>query len=290
MDKEMEDWILAESYVNKELTGTALEAVIQRMQSDEEFAQLVAECEVILSGTSLALQEQIKEGLREIEEETPLLAAKTEHSLGAESTDDQDIEEAIEHRLEKIRTQAIEKLTEKEEENTTLWKRMGWRPIAAAVLLLIVAAGWWLLKPQPEYQRIARQYFEAPQSIKTLTRGDQNVFDRQLRIALDAYDQGRYGQARPVFEQFIEQNQYLPSRFYLAIIQLSTGEVEEAIDHLTYFKDNSDDIRFENTAYFLALAHLQAGHIEEAQRLLVQENNPKAVKLKKAIDQLQSKN
>lgn len=290
MDKEMEDWILAESYVNKELTGTALDAVVQRLQSDEAFAQLVIECEVILSGTSLAVQGQIKESLQEIEQESPLLDEKTGHSLGTESTDDPDMEEAIEDRLEGIRYHAIEKLTEKGKENVSLWRRMGWRPIAAAILLLALAAGFWLWKPQPEYQRIARQYFEAPQSIKALTRGNQSMFDQQLGRALEAYDQRKYQQALPIFEQLAKQYQYLPSSFYLGIIQLSKGEAEEAIDLLTYFKDNSDDIRFEETGYFLALAHLQAGHIEEAQKVLEQENSLNAIKLKEAIDQLQSTN
>lgn len=135
--------------------------------------------------------------------------------------------------------------------------------IAAAILLLL-AAGWFILQPQgyESPSALAMATYEPYENITTGTvRGNEA---NPATKAFAAYDEGRFSEAATAFAE-------LPAtavnKFYLAQSLLGSEQFAAAAAQLTDLTKAEFGLQQES-AYYLALAQLGEGKVDQAKQLL----------------------
>ncbi len=136
----------------------------------------------------------------------------------------------------------------------------------AATLLLLLAVGWWALQPKGmgDPGQLAMASFEPYDNIAyQIERGGTEV--EPAAAAFIAYEEKDYATAATAFAA-------LPAtavnKFYLGQSELAQGNFAAAA---AQFRDlhNADEFNLaQESAYFLALAHLGEGKIEAARKAL----------------------
>ncbi|MDP1621232.1 MAG: tetratricopeptide repeat protein [Bacteroidales bacterium] len=99
-------------------------------------------------------------------------------------------------------------------------------------------------------------------------RGDAEI-DSLLLKAMLAYEKKDFTSAETQFSQILSTKDNPEIRFYLAIAQLETGKIKEALNTLQMLYNYPIDYRYyEQTRWYLALVHLKLHHKSEAKKYL----------------------
>ncbi len=135
--------------------------------------------------------------------------------------------------------------------------------MAAAVLLVIVTSYWFFfLRTNP--QLVFDQYYTPYYNV--LEGTERSMSGNQGELAMRLYDQKRYEDAIPVFEQAIARQPNAPFLlFYKGLSHLSIKQADSAIVNLEKVRSRADFRLIEPAQWYLGLAYLQKGEIETAE-------------------------
>jgi hypothetical protein len=153
-------------------------------------------------------------------------------------------------------------------------------PVAASIIILISFALFYLLNvPSIDSDELFASYFEPyPNNIIHYARGAQippELEDISLEKynkivqGMKLYDAEKFQEAYDVFTENINQaddNEVL--LFYLAITQLENDELKLAIQNLELISQDLDNIFYDASQWYLALAYLTDKQIKKSKKLL----------------------
>ncbi len=143
------------------------------------------------------------------------------------------------------------------------WKK--WLVAASIVLLLGLGYSLFFLKPSPD-QLFASNFEPYANVIQPVVRG-LNESDLKTK-AFVAYENKEYELAETYFSQIYTKDKEPYSLFYLANTELAMGNISEGKRLLNNYLELPIDSLTEKANWYLALAHLKGGEIEDAQRRL----------------------
>ena len=141
--------------------------------------------------------------------------------------------------------------------------------IAAVFLLFFVING---IFQNQKYETLYAAAFEVyPNDLMDTGanyRGDATI-DSLLLSAMAAYEKNKFTEAEVLFYEVLKKNENPEIRFYLAVAQLETGKTELAINTLnSLYSQPKDFPYYEQTRWYLALAHLKLHQKSEAKKYL----------------------
>ncbi|MEM1323573.1 MAG: hypothetical protein AAGG75_25145 [Bacteroidota bacterium] len=269
MSEELKDIALAEAYLNGELSEAQRQAVDTRRASDPTFAQLLADMEIMLEGTREAFRGDIEAQLRELEQGLPPVqideAALLLDDLPEEATQPPQPPPAPQANAPKGK------------------QGRGWWYLVVAVVLLLLLLWWlWPRGEAPSQEQLFAEYFEAPARVGGPTRGGDELAELR-RVAGEAYDGKDFAAAARYYERLFVEYRDTQALFYLGVAQLGAGAPTAAVENLREFGQVSEDVRFEATEYYIALAYLRKGEWEQALFALEGLEDPRANELRSAI-------
>jgi hypothetical protein len=141
--------------------------------------------------------------------------------------------------------------------------------IAAVFLLFFVING---LFQNQKYETLYAASFEVYPNDYVDTeanyRGDATI-DSLLLSAMAAYEKNKFSEAEALFYEVLRKNNNPEIRFFLAVTQLENNKPELAISALNGLYSQPKDFRYyEQTRWYLALAHLKLHNKTEAKNYL----------------------
>ena len=142
-----------------------------------------------------------------------------------------------------------------------------WWGLAAAVLALIVAVFFLLPKGGSiNSGALFAENFQAPRNTLSETQRGPSIDENDLRLAMDLYNNGEFGQAALSLERLLQRSGKPDNdiSFYIAVSLLADGQTEESIPLLESIdKDDSATYRLQ-VDWYLGLAYLSVGKIDNA--------------------------
>lgn len=171
------------------------------------------------------------------------------------------------------------------------WRRPAYA-IAASVAVLLVAI-WWVLTPRTNYSELADQSFVWSGDLVSdqlsgsgLVGSNDEEDIEALKVLVGQLDDVNIDSAteslRSLRGSFADESYAaIVTDFYLAQIRLRQGNSEEAIRLLQPLSEKEGIPLMPHIHYYLALAQLQEGQVEEARRHLVQIPNDTDLSAKK---------
>ena len=244
-----EDIELIDRYLRGTLNGLEHKVIVSRLSQDESLVQLLKEIKLLHKSTRLSKMEKVFQGLQE-----------TEVSL-----------------KETPNSQAVSR---------KLWPRVA----AAASIILLLGLVWFLLNPgTPDTQKIFADAFEVyPNNV--IKRSEQVKYSDLKNTAYSFYDQKKYAESIPQFLELYQTEDEKISLFYLAVASLADGQTDQTIQYFNefspYAKANGLD---DQTAWYLALAYLKKGELDNASTILKELSNgssPEASQAKALLKKL----
>lgn len=179
-----------------------------------------------------------------------------------------DRQRAFKTQLQSIAAQQKPQLTAQLEEApvVALWQR-NWVRIAAAVAILIgLSFIFWPSGKAQSYPQMADAYFE-PYPDRLQIRGDDST--DLVQEALLAYNRQDYAEAVRMLQALQpEDEHYLLGRLYHANAHLAMKQPAPAIEILAELHQIKQSAISEITAWYLALAYLQADQAAQAKVIL----------------------
>ena len=141
--------------------------------------------------------------------------------------------------------------------------------IAALLLVFFLVHGVWQGK---QYDKLYASNFTTYTNDYLPTdgsyRGDTEI-DSLLVKAMLAYERKDFTTAETQFSQSLSTKDNPEIRFYLAISQLETGKINDALHNLQILHSQPFNFRYyEQTRWYLALANLKLHHKSEAKKYL----------------------
>jgi tetratricopeptide (TPR) repeat protein len=179
-----------------------------------------------------------------------------------------------EEKLERLKFYAeiagMEESTEDEDLPQTkvvpLYGRRWFLAAAASVALLIAAGTWYNTNVASDPQQLFEAYFEAFDSPGSgLTRGNEGVTAKGA--AYDAYDNGRYAEAIPLFENILANNNDPIVLLCLGNAQLKVGKIEQAENTFTQLLTQHNDL-ITQAKWYLALTYLKEDKLDRSKAAL----------------------
>ncbi|PRY89865.1 tetratricopeptide repeat protein [Mongoliibacter ruber] len=155
---------------------------------------------------------------------------------------------------------------------------------AAAIFLCIVAAVWTIYPPTPSHERLFAQFYqEDPGLITAMSSASNYEFDR----AMVDYKSGKYEEAIVRWEKLIQNNPENDTlQYFLGASNLALKKADPAIFYLNSFVSKEESAFYEDATWYLALAYLLGGKVDEAINMLNQSQNPQTAKLLKELEKL----
>jgi len=156
-----------------------------------------------------------------------------------------------------------------------------WKRMAAAAVIIIGLGSFWLLSGNSN-DRLYAEYFSPDPGLPT-TMG--NTDNYEFFKAMVSYKQGDYDEALIIWKDQLKNNVSSDTlSYFIGSALLADKKETEAISYLTYVTKQEETV-FKSEAYFyLGLAYLKAGKVEEAIEVLEKSD------LKKAKDLLNKLN
>lgn len=230
MEIKEKDIDLIERYLEGNLQGTEAQEFESRVQSDLEFKNVLQEMETMVSGIKYTGRKNIMGHLQQLEETLPPLRQEREAKVVA---------------MKRFRVWA-----------------------AAASILLVAVTAIWLLTPRQldQGQLFTAYYQHYPNVESPTTRSVEEATVREL--AYQAYDREEFQEAINQFEAIPDADSKSIDNFYLALSQLSTGNAVEAEGLLKDYILNGDEVMKGKAQWYLAMALLNQGELEETRELL----------------------
>ena len=141
--------------------------------------------------------------------------------------------------------------------------------IAAAILLLVVSTAaifyWSAQKTENDYLAEIQSSTNLSESV----RGNDDLSgDEQTMEGVNIFRNGDYQESLFFFENVLEsQPENTAARYYAGLSALNIGELNKAIENLTYARFN-EETYYEDATWNLILANLRAGNKKEAKDLI----------------------
>lgn len=151
---------------------------------------------------------------------------------------------------------------------TTAWRLWSARDYLALAATLVVGVGMtvYLLRPGGT-ETLFQRYFEPYPSIQPIVRGEPATDARSDALVL--YEARDYRGALAAFERIVKDRPDDPVlRFYTGQCRLALGRGPEAIRDFEETRKLGANELVTPAEWYLALAHLRSGHVEEARVLL----------------------
>lgn len=146
--------------------------------------------------------------------------------------------------------------------------RKGWEQLgmAAAIAGLAIMAWLWIdHSTSNQVNKVIAEYFEPipyPGGVDRSTPSENQGLEQR---AVLAYEQQQYAEAIPLLQALIEEEQDSLAFLFLGIAQLGTGDAQSAINSITQFVDYDDSTYSDEAHYYLGLAHLQLGNLQQVE-------------------------
>ena len=141
------------------------------------------------------------------------------------------------------------------------WKQLG---IAATIVGLIFFVWLWIDHAATnQINGVIAQHFEPIPYPGKVDRSTQEQNQSLEQRAVSAYQQQRYTEAIPLLQSLIDDEQDSLAFLFLGISQLGTGDAQSAIASITQFTAYDDRTFSDETHYYLGLAHLQLGNLQQ---------------------------
>ncbi|EOZ96058.1 hypothetical protein A33Q_2651 [Indibacter alkaliphilus LW1] len=159
-----------------------------------------------------------------------------------------------------------------------------WFWSAAAAIALVIAAAVWTLYPQPtSHERLFAQYFqEDPGLITAMSSEGQYDFDR----AMVDYKSGNYRDAIRRWETILlEKPENDTLLYFIGSSHLALKETEAAISYFEKVLLLPEGRFTEDNYWYLGLAHLGEGRMEEAKVNLANSTHPLKDQLLKTLEE-----
>ena len=225
---------------------------------EEERTELI---EALISGK---LSEAQRLAVEKLQEEDP--------SFASEVAAHRELQEAIgPSKLNDFRALTREVIREESTLKTAPfnWKKYRWL-LAASFLTLLALAYWLWPKQQASDQQLFTEYFEPPEVSSVFRNAENSTFsDLQNRAQKEIdslYQVRNYAQALRQLDQFgTQSSNAISSDYYYwkALLLMLNAQPEEAL--LAFEQVNTGYLN--NRPWYTALAHLQAGHHDQAKAL-----------------------
>ena len=141
--------------------------------------------------------------------------------------------------------------------------------IAAVILFLIISgAGFFYWNAQRGVHAFLAEFQSSKELIESV-RGEEGFPDgSEFSEGIGFYRSENYRESLLFFENLLElQPENSVAHYYLGMSALNLGELEKAIEGLTYARINSDKY-YEDATWHLALANLGTGNVNEAKVLI----------------------
>lgn len=134
-------------------------------------------------------------------------------------------------------------------------------PYAAAIAVLLIGALWWFNR-QPANERLFAEHFKADPGLPvTMGATDDPVF----ADAMVSYKEERYADARAAWSTLLQGDPLNDTlRFYIASAALAEGDPASAIPAFTAIAGDSASIFRDRARWYLFLAHVRQGDLEQA--------------------------
>nr|WP_321232833.1 tetratricopeptide repeat protein [uncultured Psychroserpens sp.] len=143
---------------------------------------------------------------------------------------------------------------------------------AAVVILLAVTSFWWFSTPQNE--KLYSEYFTPDPGLPTVMSSNSNF---EFYDAMVNYKQGDYKDAIKKWESIHHKGDTL--NYFLGVAYLADKNEKKAIRFLKKATQNSEFALSSEAYYYLGLAQLKKGNVEDAKTSLKRSNtdNSKAL-------------
>ena len=175
---------------------------------------------------------------------------------------------------------------EDEQKTASLPARSNRRWWAMAASIVLIAVSGYLLffidpSPQEVYEDFYRPYYNV------LSSGERSPDQTELD-AVGLYEQGQYEKALEVFErQLTAEPDNWGLVFYQGLNFLALERSEEAINNLEKVTNSSQIVLAEPAQWYLGLAYLQAGNLDQAKSVFSAIQNGTGTYQQKASEILQ---
>ena len=230
MEIKEKDIDLIERYLEGNLQDTEIQGFNDRLKSDQEFRMVLQEMETMVSGIKYTGRKNILSQLQQVEETLPQLRQEKEAKVVA---------------MRRFR----------------IWAA------AASVLLVAVTAIWLLTPNQLDQSQLFTAYYQHSPNVELPTTRTANEISPR-ESAYQAYDSEQFQEAITRF-QAIPDSQTKPiDSFYLALSYLSSGDALQAENLLRAYIPASQEIMKAKAQWYLAMALLSQGEIEETKELM----------------------
>jgi len=233
MNLKENDIVMIEKYLGGMMEGPERQAFDQRIKSDPEFQQWVAQMESMVSGIKYAGRKEMANRLAELEATLP--------------------------EVELEETNPVVELKPR--------KYRHWAAVAAGLAVVLISSLFLLNYNSGQTdQDLFSAYYE-PYSGDLSRSGTEDLNDKRER-AYYAYGLGQYEVAIPLFEEIIGQEPSSKLRFYLGNAYLSQGEgLKAAKEFEEVLRDNDYPLQ-EQAQWYLALSYLNSRNVEMARASL----------------------
>lgn len=220
-----------ESYLNDTLPDERREQFENKMNSDSEFRLLVEDVKELLLGVeSVSLRNKLDDFHDEM---VPV------HTL-----DPQPAQTSNRSKSDRFRI---------------------FRMVAAAAVIISLGVFWFASQGSPSEKLFAKHFSPDP-GLPTTMGSAQNF---EFYDAMVNYKQGDYNKAIQKWEALRAskiKNDTL--HYFLGVAHLANGNENEAIGRLKELFENNTNSFKQETAYYLGLAYLKAGNVEDAKKYL----------------------
>ncbi len=240
MKEDMHDIELIEKFLDGKMTAKEKLLFEEKQAQNEEFKTLLTDMDMLLEGVKRSAAKTTKEEKLERLKFFSEIMEMEAHAAEEEKSDSKKI--------------------------IPFYQKPWVLAAAASIALLVTVSVVWMQGRPPQHERLYAAYFQPFDSPGSgLTRGssEENIKTK----AYDAYDNGRYGEAIPLFNEVLKQVDDPISHLCLGNAQLEDGqfrEAEKTFNHM--LKEHSDLVT--QAKWYLALTYLKQAKMERAKATL----------------------
>lgn len=146
------------------------------------------------------------------------------------------------------------------------------RKLAAAVVILLAVTGFWWFNT-PQHEKLYAKFFTPDPGLPTVMSSN-NADTYAFYNAMVDYKQGDYTTAISkwkILHDVKPENDTL--NYFLGVAHMANDNEQIAISFLENASQNSDFVWLNEAYYYLGLANLKAGNLEDAKSYLQQSNS-----------------
>ncbi|WP_299547057.1 hypothetical protein [Seonamhaeicola sp.] len=139
--------------------------------------------------------------------------------------------------------------------------------IAASLLVFVGTASIWFLKRPPVHERLFDSYFHKDPGLPTTMGNSQSLVFTE---AMTNYKRENYQSAIREWESMLKtdsENDTL--NYFIGMAHLADKNAKQSVPFLESVVKNKHSVFLDDTYYYLALAYLKTGKIEQAKNMLI---------------------